>query len=81
MAIDNQTLPPEGSPQEITTLVGDKKTIHSARTYKHGSVTVVELTFLDSALDSTTSFIKFAPNSGLEIGGTAEMGTGTKVTW
>jgi hypothetical protein len=77
MAIDNQALPTEGTPQAVTALIGDKKTIHSARTYKHGSVTVLELEFSDS----TTSFIKFSSNSGLEIGGTLEMGTGTSVTW
>lgn len=72
MAIDTTTL--EYSPKPITSLFGGH--LLAACAYRLGSVTVVELTFIDS----TISFIKVGP-SGLEIGGTNEMGTGTKVAW
>jgi hypothetical protein len=45
--------------------------------YKHGVVTVVELGFSDAS----TNYIKVPSNGVPEIGGTAEMGTGTKVAW
>jgi len=76
MAINKNNLPSEGSPKSATGLVG-AKTITSVSAYKHGSVTVVELAFSDT----TTNFIKHGPNSALEIGGTLEMNTGTKVAW
>lgn len=66
----------EGSVKTVTTLIG-AKTISTASVYKHGVVTCVELYFSDAS----TNYIKFASNGGLEIGGTLEMGTGTKVSW
>ena len=75
MPID--TLPPEHSPKTVTSLVGGGKLIHTAYAFKHGSVTVVELTFIDSS----TSFIKVGPHGTLEIGGSLEMGSGTAVSW
>jgi hypothetical protein len=75
MTISKTNLPSEGSPKTVTPLVG-AKTITSAYAYKHGVVTVIELAFSDSS----TNFIKVA-NGNLEIGGTLEVGTGTKVIW
>jgi len=60
----------------ITPLVG-AKTITAVYGYRHGVVTVIELAFSDAS----TNFIKVASNGGMEVGGTAEMGTGTKVNW
>lgn len=76
MAVVKTALPSEGSPKSVTSLIG-AKTISSASAYKHGSVTVVELGFSDAS----TNFIKVGANGALEIGGTAEMGSGTKVNW
>lgn len=76
MAVTKAALPTEGSPKSITSLVG-AKTITSAFAYKHGSVNVFELGFSDAS----TNFLKVANNGVVEIGGTLEMGTGTKVTW
>jgi hypothetical protein len=76
MSLDKTQLPTYCSPKSVTSLVG-VKTISGATAYKHASVAVVELAFNDS----TTGFIKVGPNSTIEIGGTAEMGTGTKVSW
>jgi hypothetical protein len=77
MTVSKNNLPSEGSPKTITTQVGTK-TISTVMAYKHGAVMVVELAFNDS----TTNFIKFSANNGsLEIGGTLELGTGTKVSW
>ena len=70
MAKDKTTLP-SGN---VTSLVG-AKTITSATAYRHGVTTVLELKFSDS----TTNYVKFASNGGLEIGGTSELGSGTKV--
>ena len=76
MSVSKTALPSEGSPKTVTALVG-AKTITAAVAYKHGIVNVVEILFSDAS----TNYIKFASNSGLEIGGTLEMGTGTKVSW
>lgn len=70
MAKDKTTL----ASNAVTTAIG-AKTISSAVAYKHGVVTVIELGFSDAS----TNYVKFASNGGLEIGGTAEMGTGTKL--
>jgi len=70
MARDGSNL----SSNVVTDLVG-AKTITGARVFKHGVVTVLEFRFAGGS----TNFIKFASNDGMEIGGTAEMGTGTKV--
>lgn len=70
MAKDKTTL----ASNAVTTAIG-AKTISSAVVYKHGVVTVIELGFSDAS----TNYVKFASNGGLEIGGTAEMGTGTKL--
>lgn len=70
MAKDKTTL----ASNAVTTAIG-AKTISSAVAYKHGVVTVLELGFSDAS----TNYVKFASNGGLEIGGTAEMGTGTKL--
>ncbi|WP_348269743.1 hypothetical protein P8936_16470 [Edaphobacter paludis] len=75
MTINKTNLPSEGSPKTVTALVG-AKTITAAYAYKHGVATVIELAFSDAS----TSFIKVA-NGNLEIGGTLEVGTGTKVNW
>jgi hypothetical protein len=79
MAVNKTALPTECSPKSITSLIGAKtlSATSPSLAYKHGSVMVVELAFNDS----TTNYIKFGPNSALEIGGTLEMGTGTQVTW
>lgn len=50
-------------------------TFASVSAYKHGVVTVLQFVYKDGS----ESFIKFASNSGLEIGGTGEMGTGQKL--
>jgi hypothetical protein len=52
-------------------------TISSIEAYKHGVVTVIEFAFSDAS----TNFIKVASNDRgtVEIGGTNEMGTGTRV--
>ena len=76
MSFDKTTLPSHCSPHSVTSLLG-AKTISSATSYRHGVVTVVELAFSDSS----TGFIKVGQAGTLEIGGTAEMGTGTKVSW
>lgn len=70
MAKDKTTL----ASNAVTTAIG-AKTISSAVAYRHGVVTVIELGFSDAS----TNYVKFASNGGLEIGGTAEMGTGTKL--
>jgi hypothetical protein len=72
MAKDRTTL----SSGTLTSLIG-AKTITSAYAYRHGVVSVIELNFSDT----TTNYIKFASNGGLEIGGTAEVGSGTKVAF
>lgn len=76
MTINKTHLPTEESPKSVTSLVG-AKTISSASAYRHGVVMVVELDFSDA----TTNFIKVGAAGQLEIGGTLEMGTGTKVNW
>lgn len=75
MAVNKNNLPSEGSPKSVTALVG-AKTITTANAYRHGSVTVIEFAFSDAS----TNFLKVAQGN-LEIGGTLEMGTGTKVSW
>jgi len=75
MSVNKATLPSEGSPKSVTALVG-AKTITSAFAYKHGSAIVLELAFSDAS----TNFVKVAQGN-LEIGGTLELGTGTKVSW
>lgn len=76
MSVNKLTLPSEGSPKSVTALIG-AKTITAAVAYKHGVVTVIELAFSDAS----TNFLKVSSNGNLEIGGTLEMGTGTKVAW
>lgn len=77
MSVSTTALPTEGTPKSVTSLVG-AKLISSARAYKHGTVTVVEITFSDAS----TGYIKFSSNRGLEIGGaTPELGSGTAVSW
>lgn len=76
MTISKTNLPSEGSPKSVTALVG-AKTITAAYAYKHGPVTVIEFAFSDAS----TNFLKVSSNGALEIGGTLEMGTGTKVGW
>jgi hypothetical protein len=76
MPVNKVALPTEGSPKTVTALVG-AKTISAAYAYKHGAVSVVELAFSDAS----TGFIKVGPNGQIELGGTAEMGSGTKVSW
>jgi hypothetical protein len=70
MAKDKTTLPSAS----VTSLIG-AKTVSTVNAYQHGVVTVLEFKFSDT----TSQFVKFASNGGLEIGGTAEMGTGTVV--
>lgn len=70
MAKDKTTLPSNN----VLTAIG-AKTITGAAVFRHGVVTVIQLSFSDS----TTTYIKVTSNNGVEIGGTAEMGTGTKV--
>lgn len=76
MAVNKNNLPSEGSPKTVTTLIG-AKTITAAYAYKHGPTTVIEFAFSDAS----TNFLKISNNGTLEIGGTLEVGTGTKVTW
>lgn len=76
MAINKTELPSHTSSKSVLALVG-AKTITNASAYKHGSVTVLEILYSDAS----TVFIKHGPNDALEIGGTLEMGTGTKVSW
>lgn len=64
------------SPKSVTSLIG-AKTIAGATAYVHGSVAVIELAFSDSS----TNFIKVYCGHTIEIGGTNEMGTGTKLAW
>jgi len=63
-------------PKSVTSLVG-AKTITGATAYVHGSTAVIELAFSDA----TTNYLKVGPGHVLELGGTNEMGTGTKVSW
>ena len=78
MSVNKNNLPSEGSPKSVTSLFNlGANTVTSANAYKHGVVTVIEL----NLSNSTTQFLKFASNGSLEIGGTLEMGTGTKVSW
>ena len=76
MSMQKANLPTVGTPQLITSLVG-AKTISSVYAYKHGTTYVLEILFSDSSVN----FIKIATNQGIEIGGTNELGTGTKVAW
>lgn len=76
MSVNKTNLPSEGSPKSVTALIG-AKTITAAYAYKHGAVTVIEFAFSDAS----TNFLKVSSNGTLEIGGTLEMGSGTKVTW
>ncbi|MDE2105607.1 MAG: hypothetical protein KGL39_50740 [Patescibacteria group bacterium] len=78
MSISKALLPSEGSPKSITSLLGFAAlTVSSANAYKHGVVTVLEF----NMSDSSTKFVKVGNNGQLEVGGTLEMGTGTKVSW
>jgi hypothetical protein len=78
LAIAKTNLPSEGSPKSITTLLNfGANTLTSATAYKHGVVTVIECVLSDAS----SHFIKVGQAGILEIGGTLEMGTGTKVTW
>jgi len=70
-------LPTESSPKAIISLIGADKTIRSAEAYKLSSSVVVELSFNDGS----STFLKVGPNGALEIGGTAETGTGAQVSW
>lgn len=73
---DKTKLPSEGSPKTITTNIGSAKTVSTVYAYKHGIVTVLEFIWSDT----TSTFVKFN-GSGLEIGGTLDMGTGTAIKW
>ena len=75
--MDKRELPPELSPKAIISLIGANETIRSAEAYKLGSTVVVELSFNDE----TSTFLKVGPNGALEIGGSAETGTGAQVSW
>ena len=75
--MDQKELPTESSPKAIISLIGANKTIRSAEAYKLSSTVVVELSFDDG----TSTFLKMGPNGALEIGGTAETGTGAQVSW
>jgi hypothetical protein len=78
MTINKNALPTEGTPKTLTSLLAfGANTLTSAYAYKHGSVTVIEF----GLSNATTSFLKVSSNGALEVGGTLEMGTGTKVTW
>lgn len=78
MAVNKANLPSEGSPKVITSQLGFASlTVSSAYAYKHGMTTVFEFVMSDSSL----KFLKVSNNGTLEIGGSAEMGTGTKVSW
>lgn len=78
MTISKANLPSEGSPKTITTLLNfGAATLSSSFAYKHGVVTVLEFTLSDASVH----FVKFGGNGTLEIGGTMELGTGTKVSW
>jgi len=78
MSVNKTALPSEGSPKSLTSLLNfGANTLTSAYTYKHGVVTVIEF----NLSNSTTQFLKFGSNGTLEIGGTLELNTGTKVTW
>lgn len=78
MSVSRNNLPSEGSPKGITSLLNfGANTLTSAYAYKHGVVTVLEF----NLSNSTTVFAKIASNGSLEIGGTLEMGSGTKVSW
>jgi hypothetical protein len=75
MAMDKKTQ--SSTPKSLTSQVGTK-TISTVEAYKHGVVMVIELGFSDS----TTTYIKVASNDHgtVEVGGTNELGTGTKVS-
>ena len=75
--MEQTLLAPELSPKAIISLIGSNKTIRSAEAYKLTSTVVVELSFNDG----TSTFLKVGPNGALEIGGTAETGTGAEVSW
>lgn len=78
VTISKTNLPSEGSPKSIASLLGfGANTLSSAFAYKHGPTYVFEFVLSDAS----THFVKVASNSGVEIGGTLELGTGTKVTW
>jgi hypothetical protein len=78
MPVDKTKLPSEGSPKSVASLLNfGANTLTSAFAYKHGVVTVFEFVLSDAS----THFLKVASNGSLEIGGTLELGTGTKVIW
>lgn len=78
MSVNKNTLPSEGSPKTVTSLLNfGANTLTSAFAYKHGVVQVLEFVLSDAS----AHFLKVASNGVLEIGGTLELGTGTKVTW
>jgi hypothetical protein len=78
MSVNKNALPSEGSPKTITSLLNfAAATLTSAFAYKHGVVTVIEF----ALSDASTHFLKVASNGTLEVGGTLELGTGTKVSW
>lgn len=78
MAIDKTQLPSHASARLVPTaaLPSGAKTFQSAQVYKYGVVTVIEIGFSDSS----TLFIKSThTDSSVEVGGTADLGTGTRV--
>ncbi|HVW77454.1 MAG TPA: hypothetical protein VHB45_07565 [Alloacidobacterium sp.] len=73
--MNESQLPPEARVINISSLI-PTKTIASANVARPGSTFVIELVFSDAS----TCFIK-TYNGRIEIGGTADTGTGTEITW
>jgi hypothetical protein len=65
------------APKTITAHVGAKQ-INSVQAYRHGVVAVIEINFSDSS--STNIKIPSNDPGTVEIGGTNELGTGTRVS-
>lgn len=74
---NKNNLPSEGAAKTLSVTAFGSATISSLQAYKHGSVNVLE--FALSA--GGPVFIKADNHGSIEIGGTLELGTGTKISW
>lgn len=78
MSLDKTKLPAEQAPRTVPTsaLPAGAKTFSSAQVYKHGVNSILEITFSDTS----SLFVKaIHTDSSFEVGGSADVGTGTRV--
>lgn len=82
--INHSQLPPEAKLQPLDKLLGNldnSKILYRSYSYLRAGYRVIELEYLDA----THAFIKFSPGGTagafVEVGGTEELNTGTKLAW